>query len=334
MRSRFLFSALMAACCAVPCAAQFGSPPPLVPPPNVLPIDEALLTSLLTAKRPEMRFQIDDVINVGVYGPGGLGPPERIQQDGSIRFPFIGAVQVAGLTTNELEVVLEEKLKAQGIYKSPQVSVNPISEPWATVAVEGDVEKPGVFPAFGDQTLNQYLSLAGGLQDNLVSSNLATNSSASSVVTLFRPSIGHPVSIPVGPNPEGSMFGEIPLFPGDEIRVGRVGQVYAVGAFKIQGAFSLKNTSPTTVIQLMAQAGGIGFEGERGKTSIIRTEGLKQYVMKIDIAKILKGKMPDIALQPNDILFVPTNEMRAAIKGGGTGYLVALADNAVLSVHP
>jgi polysaccharide export outer membrane protein len=83
----------------------------------------------------------------------------------------------------------------------------------------------------------------------------------------------------------------------------------------------------------MAQAGGIGFEGERGNTSIVRTDGDKQYVIKVNVSKILKGKVADIALQPNDIVFVPTNEMKAAIKGGGTGALVSLADTSLVVNH-
>lgn len=332
MKTRLLGIAMVLASFVMPCRAQFQGPVPTVSSsPQSQVADDALLQSLLHAETPETRYRVDDVIAVSVYGPGGLGPAEKVQEDGSIRFPFIGAVKVAGLTLNELEVTLENKLKAAGVYTNPQISVDTISQPWNIVTIAGDVQKPGTFPAVGNLNLIQYLTMAGGLQDNLASSNLATNSSSSSVVTLIRPSIGRPVTIRLGPDPRTSVYGEIPLFAGDEIRVSRVGQVYAVGAFRYQGAYSLKNLSPTTVIQLMAQAGGIGFEGERGNTSIIRTEGDKQYIMKVNVAKILKGKEADIALIPNDIVFVPTNEMKAAIKGGGTGALVALADTAIVS---
>jgi polysaccharide export outer membrane protein len=247
--------------------------------------------------------------------------------------PYLGAVQVAGLTVDELEKQLESQLKAAGLFQDPQVTVIADAQPWAIVTVEGDIQRPGAFPAYSTQTLIQYLTMAGGLQDNLSSSNLATNSSSSSIVTLVRPSLGHPIDIPLGPDPRHSPYASIPLLPEDEVRVGRVGQVYAVGAFRYQGAYALKNTSPTTVVQLMAQAGGIGFEGERGNTSIVRTDGDKQYVIKVNVSKILKGKVADIALQPNDIVFVPTNEMKAAIKGGGTGALVSLADTSLVVNH-
>lgn len=334
MRSCFLWLTVALVGAPICTYAQFQGPTPEIAAPNSVKIDDQLLQSLLHAPPPELRYRVDDVIVPSVYGPGGLGPAERVQQDGTIRFPFIGAVKVAGLTVDELEAEMESQLKDKGIYQSPQVSIETVSQPWAIVTIAGDVQHPGTFPAYGNLTLMQYLSMAGGLQDNLLGSNLATNSEASSVVTLIRPSIGHPVSVPLGPSLERSPFAEIPLYAGDEIRVGKVGQVYAVGAFRYQGAYALKNTSPTTVIQLMAEAGGIGFEGERGKTSIVRTEGTSQYVIKVNVSNILKGKMADIALQPNDIVFVPTNEMKAAIKGGGTGSIVALADTALITNRP
>ena len=103
-----------------------------------------------------------------------------------------------------------------------------------------------------------------------------------------------------------------------------------MGAFRLQGQYALKNNAPTTVIQLMAMAGGIGFEGVRKDARIIRTNGDAQFMLTINISKILKGEMADMTLEPNDILFVPTNEMKAAIKGGGAGSFVSFANALVL----
>jgi polysaccharide export outer membrane protein len=331
MRTACLWLALLFCASLVPCIAQFQAPPPTVGAPKSPTVDEALLTSLLDTKQPEIRFRPQDVISVSAYGLGNFLVEQRVERDGTVRFPFLGKVQVASLTVAELEEKLEEQLKDRGILKEPQVTVTAVTQPWAVVTVAGDVEKPGVFPAYGNLTLMDYLSLAGGLQDNLVGTDVAVNSSASSVVTLIRSSLGHSVSIPLGADPAHSPWAQIPLIPGDQIRVGRVGMVYAVGAFKTQGAFPLKNNAPTTVIQLMAMAGGIGFEGIRKDAHIIRTNGTAQYVLDVNVGDILKGKTTDIALEPNDILFVPTSEWKAAIKGGGSGVIVSLADSSVLA---
>lgn len=331
MRKPLLSILLFVGSSLIPCAAQFLAPVPVSLPPVTATFDVPLLKSLLDVREPVPTFRPDDVVNTIVVGLPAFNPNLRVEQDGTITFPYIGRTPVAGLTVEQLEASLTQKLKDAGIMQIPEVIVTPLNQPWDVVTVEGDVERAGMFPAVGNLDLLQYLVLAGGIQDNLSSSNLGTNSPSSSVVTLIRDSIGHPVSIPLGPDPRNSPWAKIPLIAGDLIEVGRVGQVYAVGAFRIQGAFALKNTAPTTLIQLMAQAGGIGFEGERGNTRVIRTEGQQQYVIKVNVSRILKGKEADIALQADDIVFVPTNEMKAAIKGGGTGALLTFVDNAVLA---
>jgi len=316
---------------AAPCGAQYLAPTPSAPPPVTAIVDESLLRSLLDVKSEPIRFRAGDVVAVTVYGLSSFGgAQQRVETDGTIRFPFVDKVEVGGRTVPQVEEDLESKLKARGILQDPQVTVTAVSQPWAIVTISGEVFHPGVFPAFGQLSLVDYLSEAGGLQDNLPSAPLITNSPASSVVTLVRPSLGHPVSIPLGPDPANSPWAQIPLLPGDEIRVGRVGVVYAFGAFRIQGAYALKNTGPTTVLQLAAMAGGIGFEGDRKDAHVIRTAGDKHYMTDINVQKILDGKMADVALQPDDILFVPTNEMKAAIKGGGTGSIVSLASAGII----
>lgn len=320
-----IFAITALAVCSLTSDAQFiGSSPSSVA--TVLSnTDATVLHDLLSAKRPELIFAVDDVISVQVFGIKEYAAKQRVADDGSIIFPFVGKVPVAGLTVQQLQNVLALSLRQDGIIRDPQVTVSADSRPSAIVTVSGDVAKPGVFPAFGNRTVMDYLSEAGGM-DNIQSAGSNTsNSPASSVVTLIRTSLGMPVSIPLGSDPEKSPYGRIPLFPGDEIRVGKVGVIYAVGAFKNQGAYPLKNTSPTTVTQLVGLAGGIGYEAASAGARIVRTTGDSKTLLSVNVAKILKREAPDVALQPDDILFVPTNQMKAAIKGGGTGLIVSLA---------
>ena len=296
------------------------------------PIDTVELDQLLKTQPPEARFHTDDTISVSVFGMGPFGGGQlRVEDDGTVRLPFIGKVQVAGLTISELERSLASKLKDAGIVQDPQVTVVAVTQPWNIVTISGNVQKPGVFPAWGRLTLIDFITMAGGLETNLLGANFPTNSESSTIVTLIRPSLGRLVHIPLGSNPLTSPYARIPLMAGDVVRVGRAGVVYAVGAFKSQGSFPLKATSPTTAVQLMAMAGGIGYEGIRKEAHIIRTSGKEQVVLDLNIDDILKGKVADVTLEPNDVLFVPTSKMKAAIKGGGTGALVSFTNGLLLT---
>lgn len=326
-----LCAVLMTATFSVPCLGQFQGGAQEISP-TAPTIDAQLLNGLLHAVPPVVTFQPDDVISVQVYGLENYALQQMVSADGTILFPFIGKVQVAGLSVEELEISLQDLLKKDGVLADPQVTVSVVAQPSVIATVSGDVVKPGTFPAYGKMTLMDYISKAGGFVDILVG-NAPTNAPASSTVVLVRPSLKEPITIPLGPDPMRSLWGRIPIFPGDEIRVGKTGYVYAFGAFKFQGVFPLKNTSPTTVLQLSAMAGGIGFEADRGDACVIRTAGTSKYVLNVNVANILKGKSPDVALQPDDILFVPTNEMKAAIKGGGSGALVSLASAYIYTQH-
>jgi polysaccharide export outer membrane protein len=327
---KICLSAILGVALVSSCGAQFVGTAAGTISPNA--DHESLLQSLVHAPRCELLFRVDDVLSAQLYGVKDYDIEQRVASDGTIAFPLVGKVQVAGLTVQQLESRLDALLADGGMIRNPQITIRAVARPSAVVTVSGDVAKPGIFPAYGDLTVMDYLSEAGGLVENLTST-AATNSPASSVVTLIRPALEKPVSIPLGPDPTQSPYARIPIFPGDEIRAGRTGVVYAVGAFKVQGAYPLKSTSPTTVLQLVALAGGIGYEADRKDATILRIRDRSRYVVNVNVSQILKGKTADVALQTDDIVFVPTNNLKAAIKGGGSGVVVSLASAYVYS-HP
>lgn len=329
----FVFVGLFLGAISLSCGAQQLSNTALNSGSHAVFINADLLKQLQNVEYPELTFQPGDVLTVMVYGfEKDFALNQRVEEDGSILFPLIGKTQVAGLTVQKLELALEDALTKSGMLENPQVTVQVVAQPSARVTVSGDVTRPGVFPAAGHLTILDYISQAGGFIDTLT--NPATvNAPASFVVTLVRPSFKDTIRIPLGPDPQNAVYGQIPILPGDQILVGKTGYVYAFGAFKLQGVFPMKNTGPTTVLQLASQAGGIGFEGDRKDAHIVRTNGNSKYIVDVNVQKILEGKQADVALQPEDILFVPTNNMRAAIKGGGSGLIVSLA-SAYIYTHP
>lgn len=284
---------------------------------------DAVLEELLQAPRPEVKLEADDMISVQVFPVKEYAFEQRISRDGTVQLPLLGKVHLAGLTVQEGETQIATGLKSGGYLQDPQVNMRVLAQPSALITVTGSVVKPGVIPAYGRRTVADCLSESGGLIEYVPSTSVGS-SLGSKIVTLIRPSLKEPVRIPLGADPQRARYGQIPVFAGDEIHVGKAGIVYAVGAFKSQGGFSLKSESPTTILQLMALAGGVGFEGRRDDARILRVVDGKRQIVNIDVAGILKGKVADIALQPDDVLFVPTNQMRAAIKGGGTGLIISI----------
>jgi polysaccharide export outer membrane protein len=311
---------------SLPAGAQFAATAsPAIEQQPLQASDTAQLDALLTAAHPVFTFRADDVITVHVTQILDYLTRQRVSDDGTIVFPLIGKVMVQGLTVQQLQSVIASKLEEGELVRHPQVVVVAESLPSIIVTVSGQVAKPGNFPAFGNLTLMDYLSAAGGILEIVPNGATAFDTTGSLLITLIRPGLPSPVVIPLNPNPASGRYGRIPIFPGDEIRVAKVGTVYAVGALKTQGAYPLKNSGQTTVMQLIALSGGIGYEADATDSRIVRSQGDAKVLIAVNVHKIMQGKAPDMALQSDDILFIPTNQLKAAIKGGGSNLVVSLA---------
>ena len=121
-----------------------------------------------------------------------------------------------------------------------------------------------------------------------------------------------PIVVDLGTDPARSAQADIQILPGDKILISRVGVVYVLGAFRLQGAIPLQQTSPLTLMQATALSGGAGFEGKFEDLRIVRTVGLTRSVVTVNIKRVLDGKDPDPVLQADDIVFLPPS----AFQGG------------------
>jgi polysaccharide export outer membrane protein len=262
-----------------------------------------------------------DLLVIHLYGMPDYAPPVRVGLDGTIQLPLIGSVHVEGLTLHEAEDLIATRLTSAGMYRNPQVTIVMTESPNQVVTVTGELH--GVLPVAGARRLFDVLAAAGGLPPT-----------ASHTITINRPGVAQPIVVDLGTDPAHSSRADVPVFPGDTIIVARVGVVYLLGAFKTQGPIPIQQNSPLTLMQVAAIGGGPGFEGKANDLRIIRTVGLDRRVVHVDIKKVIDGKAPDPVLQADDIVFLPTSAMKAAIKGGGLGTLLGIASTLIFAVRP
>lgn len=102
-----------------------------------------------------------DLIQVSVWGEDKMQKESLVLPDGNITYPLAGRVEVAGLTSTEVEKRIAEKLKAY--LPDPQVSVVIVSITGNIAHVMGKVLKPGQVLMRGPMTVLDALSMAGGL---------------------------------------------------------------------------------------------------------------------------------------------------------------------------
>ena len=87
-----------------------------------------------------------DVLEVSVYGEPDLEVTTLVDRKGVARFKLIGDIVVEGLTTREIEELLENEYTKQRFLRRPQLSVKVVSYVTREVMVLGQVVNPGPFP--------------------------------------------------------------------------------------------------------------------------------------------------------------------------------------------
>jgi polysaccharide export outer membrane protein len=268
--------------------------------------------SLMNVPAPVLVLSSGDAYEVKIFALPLYDAKGRIETDGTTTIPLVGKLHLAGLTAQQAQAEIAESLQSGQIILDPQVDFIVTESPTETVSISGELGRPGVFPAFGHHTLADYISRAEGLKPT-----------AGHTITVVRDHTSY--QVPLGPDPASSVYLTIPIYAGDSIVVPSAGVVYAVGALKLQGAYPLKTSSRTTALEVVAMGGGAGYEAMLNMSVIVRSGGQGTQVIPVKLRSIMQGKAPDVPMMPNDILLIPTNDMKAAIKGGAANLASSLA---------
>lgn len=103
-----------------------------------------------------------DVLEIRVADREELTGEYQVGEDGMIRFPWIGTVEVEGKLQRVIAEDIETRL-ADGWLNQPQVAVRIIDRQNREVSVLGQVKEPGSYAFKERLTLVQAISLAGGM---------------------------------------------------------------------------------------------------------------------------------------------------------------------------
>lgn len=103
-----------------------------------------------------------DVVEIRVRDSEDLSGPYEVADDGTIRFPPIGDVDVRGKNSSQIAVAIEAGL-ADGWLRQPHVAVRVTERQNREVSVLGSVNTGGSYPFKPGLTLVQAISLAGGM---------------------------------------------------------------------------------------------------------------------------------------------------------------------------
>jgi protein involved in polysaccharide export with SLBB domain len=104
-----------------------------------------------------------DLFEVSVLGEKDIPKTFRVQPDGSVDFPYVDRLMVAGLEPQQIEDAIKKALVDRKILSDPQVTLVVTQYNSKKISIVGAVQKPGSLPWSEGMKLVEALSLAGGL---------------------------------------------------------------------------------------------------------------------------------------------------------------------------
>ena len=247
-----------------------------------------------------------DLIQVDVLDTPEMEQQVRVTDDGSASLAYVGTVQVGGKTPAAAADAIRLLLISKNVMKHPQVTVRVQEYSTQDVSVLGQVRTPGAYPLTTPQPVLRVLSLAGGVTDI-----------ADREVTIKRHGSSEQLSYMLSNDPQKMLTDMVMVNPGDIVMVPKAPIIYIMGDVGRPGGYAMSsNESHLTLLQAIARAGSANKTSVQSKVRLIRNTDHGEKEIPIHLDAMEKGKIPDIDLQANDIIYVPFSWMKNIAMSG------------------
>jgi polysaccharide export outer membrane protein len=249
-----------------------------------------------------------DLIQVDVLDTPEMEQQVRVTDEGNAPLAYVGNVKVGGMTPGAAAAAIQLLLISKNVMKHPQVTVRVQEYATQDVSVLGQVHTPGAYPLTTPQPVLRVLSLAGGV------TNLADRQ-----VTIKRHGSPKQLTYMLSNDPQKMLTDMVMVYPGDIVMVPNAPIIYIMGDVGRPGGYAMSaNESHLTLLQAIARAGSANKTSVPSKVRLIRNTGDGTKETRIHLDAMEKGKIPDIDLQANDIVFVPFSWMKNVAMSGST----------------
>lgn len=244
-----------------------------------------------------------DQLSVQVYGDQSLTQNVTVLNDGTIAYPLVGQVAVAGKTPEQAASAIRDRLLKYVRHPVVTVAISQLAQP--SIMVLGDVKNPGKYQLRSDARVSDAIAAAGGLSDqdgNYPNARISDPNGGVTQVNLQKLLRGGDVSM-------------------DE-RLGEGDVVYVPGPvqFYVNVAGAVDHPGPIQVNQgdglavAIAKAGNsANAQSDLNHVRLIRTgpDG-KQVTEEVNLYQALQSndKAANVALEKGDTIYVPQAKQR------------------------
>jgi polysaccharide export outer membrane protein len=252
------------------------------------------------------KLQIEDVLQIQVFGQAQITAQVPVGRDGRVNPPFLDSIPAAGRTIDELRADLVSQYKSKMLLRDPIVSVTVVTYRQLRASIGGAVARPGSVPIRpGDTVLALYNQGGGATPD---------------IADLRRSYLRHANSLEIIPldlyamTVLGDMSQNYQVQDGDEITVPeeRNNRINVEGAVQKPGQYVYHE--PMTLEDSISLAGGeIRYRSKFSHTIVIRQKPGQpgQYVTIIaNLVRFVRNgdASQNIPLEPGDFVYVPESD--------------------------
>ncbi len=185
-----------------------------------------------------------DTVKVLYYGKINESHDLEINRDGSIEFPQLGPVSLAGMTFSDAKQLLQQRIKEEIIGIEASISLGELRS--MQVFMLGEAYKPGTYTISALSTITNALFLSGGLSDIASLRNLQLKRAGKVVAQLDL----YDLLL------EGDTTNDAQLQSGDTIYIPTVNQTASIdGEVRRPAIYELKGS--VTAQQLIELGGGL-----------------------------------------------------------------------------
>ena len=247
-----------------------------------------------------------DRIDIELFGTSGQRASTFVCPDGKIYFDLLPGLDVWGLTLQEAKERLQKELAAY--YMHPQVTVTLREVRSKCIWLLGRLNRPGLYPLTGPMTVIEAVSQAGGL---FASRFGGTTEELADLNHSFLVRGGE--LLPVNFQKllrNGDMTQNVYLQPDDFVYLPSAlsREVYVLGA--VNSPRPLGFVDDMTLVTAIAKAQGVLPGACLSQIAVVRGSLAEPKIAIVNFSEIVTGKVPDVRLEPHDIVFVPYSPYR------------------------
>jgi polysaccharide export outer membrane protein len=263
-----------------------------------------------------------DELHISILDMPEMDQTPRVTDAGDVPVQGIGSVHVMNMTPAEAAAAIHDHLLSAHYLNHPQVSV--VVDQYATqeVTLIGEVRTPGAYPIATPRPILDVIALGGGLNDN----------ADRDIVVERHGDQDHPIHYNANNNAEQAIRDQMLVNPGDTVVVAKAGIFYVLGDVNRPGGYTMSNNeSKMSLLEALSTAGGAAKTAKLGHAQLIRKVDHSQT--QISLGDIQKGKRPDFAMAPGDILYVPFSYAKNLLITSSAGIVGAAGAAAIYTQH-